>query len=92
MVQYTWTDRKARANRAKHALPFELASRLFDGVVIEGIDDRFDYGETRIIAVGMVDGRVLVCVYADHGDERRVISLRKATRNETQSYFETLLG
>ena len=42
------------------------------------VDNRFDYGATRQIAFGFINRRLFVCVCADRGDERRVISLRKA--------------
>ena len=35
----------------------------------------------------MVQERVLVCVYTDRGNVRRIISLRKATRNEQETYY-----
>jgi len=48
-------------------------------------DDRFDYGEVRELAFGLISGRLFACVYADREAERRVISLRKGeqARGET---------
>jgi hypothetical protein len=74
----------------ERGLPFELAMALFDGPTIEFDDQRWDYGERRIIAYGSVAGRVLVCVYtwrdtAD-GPFRWIISLRKANKGESHAY------
>jgi len=47
-------------------------------------DRRRDYGEERVIAIGEVDGEVLVVVYTDRGNTRRIISARRANRKERQ--------
>ncbi len=83
---------KDRTNRAKHGLPLAAAERLFQQATVEFEDDRFDYGETRTIALGLIDGRVVVCVYTDRGRTRRIISLRKATSHETKEYFRYAQG
>ncbi len=46
------------------------------------MDDRADYGETRIKAIGEVDGIVLAVIYTDREDVRWIISARKANRKE----------
>lgn len=48
--------------------------------------DRMDYGETRIIGLAYVGLRLHCVVFTDRGDERRVISLRKANRREVNRY------
>jgi uncharacterized DUF497 family protein len=67
-------------------LPFELAIALFEGPIIERVDDRQNYGEMRIQAVGKVGTRILFCVYTDRGHVRRIISLRYANRRERDAY------
>ncbi|MFM8606595.1 MAG: BrnT family toxin [Hyphomicrobiales bacterium] len=57
---------------------------IFDGPVQTVIDDRKDYGEVRLIALGEVDGVVLVVVYTDRGDVRRIISARYANKKERE--------
>jgi uncharacterized DUF497 family protein len=83
---------KDRINRTKHGLPLAAAERLFLQATVEFEDDRFDYGESRTIALGLIDGRVVVCVYVDRGQTRRIISLRKATSHETKEYFHFAHG
>lgn len=53
-------------------------------------DDRFDDGEVREVAFGLISDRLFVCVHADRDDERRVISLRKATKGEVRRYGKDL--
>jgi len=43
---------KDAINKAKHGLPPDLGSELFDGPFVEEQDDRHDYGETRFVATG----------------------------------------
>lgn len=63
---------------------------IFDGATLEMDDRRFDYGERRIQAYGMVAGRVLACVYTWRGTPtdpiRWIISLRMANKGERHAY------
>lgn len=63
---------------------------LFAGPHVPVSDDRFDYGETREVAFGRINGRLFVCVYVDRGAQRRLISLRKANKREVKRYGEDL--
>ena len=81
---------KDAVNRAKHGVSLALAEVLFAGPSLSMADDRFDYGEVREIAFGLVNNRLFVCVYADRQGERRVISLRKANQREVKRYGEDL--
>ena len=85
-MRFEWDEKKNRSNVENHNVSFELAPELFNGSVLERIDHRHDE-EVRFIATGMVQERVLVCVYTDRGNVRRIISLRKATRNEQETYY-----
>ena len=67
-----------------------LAEVLFGGPHTSIADNRFDYGETRQIAFGFINNRLFVCVYADRGGDRRIISLRKANTREVRRYGEKI--
>jgi hypothetical protein len=82
--------RKDAANRTKHGVSLALAEALFAGPILKMTDDRFDYGEVRGIAFGLIGGRMFVCVYVDRGADRRVISLRKANSREVERYGQDL--
>jgi uncharacterized DUF497 family protein len=77
---------KDAANIAKRGLPLALAAALLKSPVIIEVDNRRDYGETRMIAIGEIGGRPHVCVYTMRGGVHRIISLRKANRRETDAY------
>jgi len=83
---FEWDEAKSQRNFADRRLPFDVAVVLFDGPTLEAIDDRRDYGELRMKAVGIVRTVCLVCVYTDRGDVRRIISLRSANRKERDDY------
>jgi uncharacterized DUF497 family protein len=54
-------------------------------------DDRFDYGETRIVTVGVRRGRMMILVWTARGEARHVISMRKANERE-QARYRIYLG
>lgn len=85
-LRYVFDPAKDRINRAKHGASLALAEVLFAGPHAAMADDRFDYGEVRQIAFGLIRDRLFVCVYADREEERRVISLRKANQREVKRY------
>jgi uncharacterized protein len=65
---------------------FDYAARIFRGPTLEKQDDRRDYGETRLQAVGQVGDDVLFVVYTDRDDARHIISARLASRKERISW------
>ena len=79
---------KDAVNRAKHGISLGLSEVLFAGPHVLVTDDRFEYGEVRRLAFGLIGGRLFVCVFADRDSERRVISLRKANSREVKRYGE----
>jgi hypothetical protein len=63
-----------------------------DGRTIERVDERWNYGATRIRALGVVGGVTLHCVNTQRGEVRRIISLRYANRKERDVYRATHSG
>ena len=87
---FDWDPEKHEANLARpdRGFGFDLAALIFDGETIEAVDDRRNYGEVRIRAIGAVDGLVLHVVYTDRDRVRRIISARKADREERKLWQE----
>ena len=86
-----WNDKKAEANRKKHGVSFEEAATvLFSENTIE-LED-FRHSEQRFIIIGFSSStRLLTVVYAyKHENEIRIISARKATKNEAKIYEERI--
>jgi uncharacterized protein len=78
------------SNLRNHGIDFAEVSPLFDGEVLTIEDRRFDYGEVRYLTFGLFQGRVLVVVHTETDDCIRIISARKANRNEQKLYFQSL--
>jgi len=90
MLSYRWDEAKNDSNFAKHGLRFEDAEHVFSGRCVTFEDDRFDYGEERLITLGVLAGRLVVIAHAPDDDGSRIISMRKANRNEKTIYQERL--
>ena len=89
-MAFEWDEDKRIANVKKHGLDFIDAKRIFEGDIITVEDSRFAYGEQRFISLGLLQGRVITIVHTENEDTIRIISARKATRNEERSYFAQL--
>jgi uncharacterized DUF497 family protein len=89
---YEWDEGKSRSNFAKHGLDFADANEVLTAPCVNFVDSRFDYGERRLITLGLLVGRVVVIAHAprDH-DVTRIISMRKANRREQKIYQERLI-
>ena len=86
-MHYEWDEAKNRSNRAKHGLDFADAEQVFAGRCVSFIDDRFDYGEIRVVSLGLLAKRVVVITHTPRGqDMTRIISMRKANRREQNTY------
>jgi uncharacterized DUF497 family protein len=66
------------------------ARKVFDGYTVTIKDTRFTYDEDRFITFGILEGHVVAVAHRERGDSLRFISIRKATRNEQESYFAQL--
>jgi uncharacterized DUF497 family protein len=71
---------------AERGLDMARAAEIFDGPTLTVVDDRKDYGEIRQITIGFLDGRMVVMVWTQRGETRRIISLRKANEREQTTY------
>jgi uncharacterized protein len=90
-MRYEWNEAKNCSKFAKHGLDFADAEQVFAGPCVTFVDRRFDYGEERLITLGMLAGRVVIIAHAPRGDDiTRIISMRKANRREQKIYQERL--
>ncbi len=86
-MNFEWDEGKNEINIAKHGFDFEDASRIFKLPMVVDLDDREAYGEERWVGIGLLDGRVVVVVFAESNEDVvRVISLRKALSHERKRY------
>lgn len=83
---------KNASNRAKHGFSLQAAAKFDWETALEREDDRFDYGELRFVAIGLIDGQLHVMVFTEGSDDDtvRVISLRRAEKHETRFYHDQI--
>lgn len=86
-MRYTWDETKRQANLVKHGLDFADAEKVFAGPMVLFEDTRADYGEQRMIGVGLLDFLVVLIVHVEGDEEIRIISMRKADSDETDLYY-----
>lgn len=88
-ITFTWDDNKARANEEKHGVTFEEAATVFDDEEAILFDDP-DHSETedRFLMLGISNRMrlLIVCHCCRRGEIVRIISARKATKNESNQY------
>ena len=87
-MKLEWDVSKKRKNFAQHGLSFEDAERVFAGLCVTFEDDRFDYGEERLITLGLLAGRLVVIAHSPRDEGTRIISKRKGNRHEEEIYQE----
>ena len=87
-LQFEWNGRKAQTNKKKHGVTFEEASTIFgDLLSITIIDLAHSIGEDRFITIGRsINEKLIVVVHTDRDDIVRIISARKAAKNEKRQY------
>lgn len=79
-MTFLWDHRKNERNLAIHGI-----------LTPERVDDRFDYAEIRIYAIGVSNGLEITLIYTDVSEtERRIISAWKAERYEKNAYWKSL--
>lgn len=87
-MEVEWNNAKAAANLAKHGIDFIDAKNVFlDANRLEREDPR-PYAETRIQVIGLVNDVVLFVVYTAREGRYRIISARRASRDERRRYNE----
>ena len=90
-MRYSWDERNNRSNIRRHGIAFDDAKRIFDGPTVEKVDDRFDYGELRVYAVGLVNGLEITVIYTDEENgKRRIISAWRAEPHERRYFWQNL--
>ena len=88
--EFEWDDAKAAANIKKHGIAFEDAKQVFGDPLARIEDDLSeDYGEDRLLATGLVAGRLLTVIFVERGTRVRIISARQANAHERRTYHRS---
>lgn len=81
---------KDAINMKKHGVSLTDAALIDWEAALMWQDTRWDYGELRMIALAPINERLYCVVYVDRGDDRRIISLRKANQREFDFYEQEI--
>lgn len=86
-MRIVWDPAKAEANVRKYGIRFaDVEGVLFDPNALTE-EDEYMEGEQRFVSIGLDSvGRILMVVYTFRGEDIRLISVRRATRQERQVY------
>ncbi|HVP83511.1 MAG TPA: BrnT family toxin [Rhizomicrobium sp.] len=85
-MEFEWDESKSERNFRERGFDYAHAALIFEGPVIEWCDIRKDWGEIRVMAVGLVKGQILTVIYTDRNSIRRIISARSARKKEVESW------
>ncbi|MGV7209889.1 BrnT family toxin [Oxalobacteraceae bacterium A2-2] len=86
MARFTWDEAKRQSNLRKHGLDFADAPGVLAGNTYTEEDNRFLYPERRYNTTGFCAGRLVTVTYTENYHEVRIISMRRASRRETDAY------
>jgi uncharacterized DUF497 family protein len=87
-LTFEWDFRKARSNIAKHGVSFETASTVFgDAASLTIPDPDHSITERRSVTIGRAfNGKLIVVVHTDRGNNIRIISARGASQRERELF------
>ena len=90
-MRFEWDEAKSETNLKERGFDFAFASLIFESLTVEVEDRRTDYGERRVVAIGIADGVQLTVVYTDRETPgvqvtRRIVSARRSSRHERKIY------
>ena len=89
-MRFTWHEVKRESNLRDHGLDFVDAPAVFEGATFTYEDDRFPYGEQRLVTLGLLRGIVVSIVHTETPRRIHIISFRKATKHEQTIFFQNL--
>jgi uncharacterized protein len=89
-MRFEWDEAKRRANIRRHGIDFTVVAKVLDSATITFPDDRFDYGEMRLQTFGLLGVGVVAITHTETDEVVRVISVRKATKHEEETYFKSV--
>jgi len=89
-MKFEFNPVKDATNQTKHGVSLALAGELDWEAALVWVDDRFEYGELRMIALAPKTGILYYVAFVERGKTRRIISLRRANRREVTHYVKNI--
>jgi uncharacterized DUF497 family protein len=89
-MRFEWDEAKRRSNIKRHGFDFLGVERIFASDAFTLLDDRFDYGEIRFLTLGVLNGTVVAIAHTETDEVTRIISIRRASKNEEEIYYKEI--
>ena len=89
-MRFEWDEAKRQLNLRRHRIDFVDAVEVFQVETVTVIDDRYEYGEMRFLTLGLVNVIVVAVSHTETSDVIRIISARKAQKDEEIRYFKEI--
>lgn len=89
-MKFERDEQKRLINLQRHGIDFADVWQIFHYDLATDVDNRFDYGEVRLITFGLLRGDVVVVAHTENDDVFRIISVRKAEKYEQETYFNAI--
>lgn len=89
-MKFEWDEKKNQSNIEDHGVSFKEASSVFDdddALIVDDINHSFNEDRFLIIGKSYMDRVLYVCFCERHGDVIRLISARKADKEEREEYY-----
>lgn len=87
-MDITFDPTKDKTNIAKHGISLAEAANIDWDTACVWMDDRFEYDEERLCALGAIGNVLYYVAFVEREDVTRIISLRRATLREVKYYVE----
>lgn len=85
-MELEWDETKRQKVLEERGIDLLYAACIFEGPVVTRADLRSDYGEERMVSLGMVEGECYLVVHTQRGPKTRLITASKGGRNEQKFY------
>lgn len=86
LVEFEWDEIKRTEVYKKHGVDLLEAALIFENDVLEKEDTRRDYGEQRMIALGMSEGEIYIVIYTRRDNVYRLITAWKGGQRDREEY------
>lgn len=91
-MEFEWNESKRNDVIKKRGVDILYAALIFENPVLSRPDNRQDYGEERLVSLGLVDGEPYIVVHTERNGITRLITAWKGGRNDFGKYQAGIAG
>ena len=91
-MEFEWDENKRLSVIEEREVDFVKVARIFEGPVVTDVDDRRDYGETRLISLGMVGDEAFYVIHTNRNGVIRLITAWNGGEHGKRKYQASVAG